>query len=389
MESFGTHQRRWRLARRHLLARPGDTTAAVAAITDDLVALHSSDPVSVYLSLAARAPSLSVGAIDSALYEDRSVLRHHAMRRTLWITSPEMAPVVHAACTRKIAAAERRRLVKALDGDEAWLADAMDEVVDLLSIHGPMFAREVGERRPHLRRELRFGTGTRHAASVAGHTRVLLQAGFEGRIVRARPAGSWTGSQYRWTATGRWTPVDFDHLGVDEAAASLVAAWLRRFGPGTTDDVVWWTGITKTAVRRALDAIEAVPVRLDGGRDGWLAPDDDAVEEDPGPWVALLPGLDPTAMGWKERAWYLADDVAARVIDRSGNIGPTVWADGEIVGGWGQRADGRIATERQRPLDRVHQRLLDEEIDRLTAFVGDTRFRVRFPSPNQADLLGS
>ena len=58
------------------------------------------------------------------------------------------------------------------------------------------------------------------------------------------------------------------------------------------------------------------------------------------PWAALLPALDPTAMGWRERAWYVGEHTAA-LFDRSGNIGPTAWCDGRIVGGWAQRQDGR------------------------------------------------
>ena len=61
------------------------------------------------------------------------------------------------------------------------------------------------------------------------------------------------------------------------------------------------------------------------------------------PWVALLPGLDPTTMGWKERDWYLPD-AGADTFDRMGNAGPTVWVDGRVVGGWAQAADGEIRT---------------------------------------------
>ena len=42
-------ERRARLARRHRLL-PEDRTDDVARIADDLVALHSTDPVTVYLS---------------------------------------------------------------------------------------------------------------------------------------------------------------------------------------------------------------------------------------------------------------------------------------------------------------------------------------------------
>ena len=36
------------------------------------------------------------------------------------------------------------------------------------------------------------------------------------------------------------------------AYALLVGRWLRTFGPGTEEDIVWWFGATKTAVRAAL-----------------------------------------------------------------------------------------------------------------------------------------
>ena len=64
----------------------------------------------------------------------------------------------------------------------------------------------------------------------------------------------------------------------------------------------------------------------------------------PEPWVALLPGLDPTPMGWTARDWYLGPH-KPRVFDRSGNVGPTVWMDGRIVGGWAQRKDGEVVTQ--------------------------------------------
>ena len=72
-----------------------------------------------------------------------------------------------------------------------------------------------------------------------------------------------------------------------------------------------------------------------------LAADEDAPPA-AGPWAALLPALDPTAMGWRDRAWYVGEHAPA-LFDRSGNIGPTAWWDGRIVGGWAQRKDGEIA----------------------------------------------
>jgi hypothetical protein len=66
----------------------------------------------------------------------------------------------------------------------------------------------------------------------------------------------------------------------------------------------------------------------------------------PDDWVALLPALDPTVMGWKERDWYLGGH-AGDLFDRNGNAGPTVLHNGKVVGGWAQRPDGEVVYELQ------------------------------------------
>ena len=91
-------ERRARLAVRHRLV-PSRRTDDVVAIADDLVALHSSDPVTVYLSVLARMANPSLAAVEKALYDDRTLMRHHAMRRTLWVAGPETIRLAHAAAT--------------------------------------------------------------------------------------------------------------------------------------------------------------------------------------------------------------------------------------------------------------------------------------------------
>lgn len=380
-------ERRRRIAHRHRLTV--DRRAADAAtVADDLVALHSSDPASVHLSACVRLAEPSIEAVEAELYDDRSLVRHHAMRRTLWVMTPEVTGLAHAAATRKIAAAERRRWAELLPGGEPWLDEAIDAALGLLEdADGPLTTREIGARRPDLAVSITVGEGTRYETTVSGHSRALLQAGFEGRAVRTRPVGGWTSSQYAWALPERWVDVDREVGSEEEAATALLVRFLHAFGPATSADVQWWAGWTKTSTRKALEGVGAEPVALDDGREGWVLPGDTQPTEDPGPWVALLPGLDPTAMGWKERDWYLSPELAPRVTDYAGNIGPTVWADGRIVGTWAQRPDGEIATEVAGPLGAEHTALLAREVERLAAVIGDTRVKPRFPSPAHKHLL--
>ena len=101
--------------------------------------------------------------------------------------------------------------------------------------------------------------------------------------------------------------------------------------------------------------------------------------------MALLPALDPTPMGWKQRAWYFGrtPDPAVRP---SGNIGPTVWADGRIVGGWGQRPGGEIAVALLEDVGAGHEAMIEAEAERLARLVGPHPARPAFPTPLQKKL---
>ncbi|MDX2863487.1 DNA glycosylase AlkZ-like family protein, partial [Streptomyces scabiei] len=159
----------------------------------------------------------------------------------------------------------------------------------------------------------------------------------EGRVVRGRPLGSWTSSQFRWAVAPAHPELD-----AAQAQASLLERWLAACGPATEADLKWWTGWRVTEVRRALAAIGARAVALDEGT-GYVTAEDEAPVSGPGePWAALLPALDPTAMGWQRRDWYLAPGLRPALFDYSGNVGPTVWWNGRVIGGWAQRSDGEI-----------------------------------------------
>ena len=364
-----TEQRRWRLAHRHRLAADRRIDD-VLTIADDLVALHSSDPATVHLSALARMHDPDLARIERSLYDDRSLIRHHAMRRTLWVMSPHVARLAHGAATTKIARAERKRTITALADApeiadaETWLASATTEVIGLLTNKGPLTTRSIGRALPHLVVPLRFGATTKHPGSLNAHTKVLQGAGFAASLLRTRPTGSWTSSEYFWSPTQAWIGQSLH--GIDEAAAAseLLNLWLHRFGPATENDIGWWFGWSAGLTRRSLTLVDALEVEIDGER-GFVARGDVDKLEDPGPWVRLLPGLDPTAMGWKDRDWYIDPNLVPRLFDRFGNAGPTIWVDGEIVGGWAQRPDGDVAVELAAPLAPEHQVLLDQAIDQF------------------------
>jgi Winged helix DNA-binding domain len=383
---IGPDERRARLGIRHHLAAAAAPTPAEAA--RGVVALHSTDPASVFLSVYARSAPVAVKAIEHALYEERSLVRMLGMRRTMFVVPAELAPVIQASCTNAIAVEQRRRytqlLVKAGVGDGEWLADVEASTAQALAKRGEATGAQLSGDEPRLRTAVQLAEGKPYAARQNITTWVLFLLAAEGRIVRGRPLGSWTSSQYRWSPIDAWLPGGLAELPVEHARAELVRAWLAAFGPGTVADLRWWTGWTVGQVKQALAAIEPVEVDL-GGVTGLVLPGDLEPPVPPEPWVTLLPALDPTPMGWTERSWYLGPH-APTLFDRSGNVGPTVWSDGRVIGGWAQRASGEVVYRLLEDTGRETEAAVEAAADRLTRWIGAVRVTPRFRTPLEREL---
>lgn len=383
-------ERRARIGVRHRLARAA-LAHDVHEVADSLVALHSTDPASVFMSANARMVDATVEGIEKALYDDASVVRILGMRRTLFVVPVGLVPVVHAACTRAIAATQRRRYAKFIenggiaDDGAAWLDRVGDATMAALRRRREAFGAELSADVPELRSQVSFGEGKKWAGTMSMTTWVLTLLSADERIVRGRPRGSWLSSQYSWSPAPSWQPDGEAPLDTATAQAELARRWLAAFGPGTLADLAWWTGWTKAATRTALAAVSALEVDLADGT-GYMLPEDLEPQGPPEPWVALLPALDPTAMGWTDRAFYGGDDKA--LYDRSGNIAPTVWADGRIIGCWVQREDGEIAIRLLADAGRETTAAVDDVAGRLGKWLGAARVKSRFRTPIERELLG-
>lgn len=162
---------------------------------------------------------------------------------------------------------------------------------------------------------------------------------------------------------------------LDAAIAEIAERWLRAYGPATLDDLQWWTGWTKTRTRAAVQGVGVEDVEI-AGQPGLLLTDDVDPVDPPEPWVALLPALDPSAMGWKHRDFVLGPH-RERLFDINGNAGPTAWVDGQIVGGWAQRDDGEVVVRLLQDTGAEAANRLDQRAADLTSTLGDVRLKPR------------
>jgi hypothetical protein len=391
-------ERRGRLVERQLLGAP---VGSVAEVASELVALHATDPVTVYLSAWARGRH-AVADVDAALYESRAVVRMLGMRRTVFVVPAALAGVVQAACTDDVAARLRRQLVKDLagggigDGDPGgWLRELEDAVLRALAARGGGAAgAQLSADEPMLRTQLVYAPDKSYGGAANITSRVLVLMAAEGRMIRGHRRGGWSSGQFEWFLPDTWLPAGGPGTdpgaslgtGLDAGAAraELARRWLHAFGPALAKDLQWWGGWTGAQTKAALAALPVVEVDLDG-QAGIALAGDLAFPASLPAVAALLPALDPAPMGWQSREWYLGPHTLS-LFDRTGNIGPTVWWEGRVVGGWAQRASGEVVYRLLEDIGADGATAVSAEASALEAWLGPARVTPRFRTPLEREL---
>ncbi|WP_411127817.1 winged helix DNA-binding domain-containing protein [Streptomyces sp. x-19] len=378
-------QRRARLVRRHLPG-PGLRLTTTREVVESVLALHATDAATVYLSAAARLGDPRHESVERELYERQELLRMTAMRCTLFVVPTSLAPVMLAAVGRPNAAARTKGLLRQLEGngygDAAWLENVSRSALEVVRERGEATTAELATAVPGLDRQLVVSPGKTYETRRSIATDLLFALAAGGHLTRGSRRGGWTSNQHAWTPAP-----ELPDITAPLARAELVRQWLTVFGPGTLADLKWWTGWTLTETRKALAATDAVEVRLDDGP-GYALPENleapPAAEAEPA--AALLPALDSTPMGWRDRGFYLDPEHVPALFDRMGNIGPTVWWNGRIIGGWAQRKDGTLAWRLLDDPGREARTAIEAEAERTTAFLGERRFTPAYRTPLEREL---
>ena len=385
------HRRRRTPARLGVAPRPRRSRAPTPlAAARAMTCLHATEPATRPPRRLRPGRRATVADVDRALYDDRSLVKQLAMRRTVFAFPRELLPGgvgERRRAGRRPAAAARLAKEVETSGHRrrraAWLDEPAPRCSPLLADDGPLTAAEIcasGARRSTrgstrgkaLRRERR---DRRRACSSRSRRRRRSSAArttAAGRSpVRAGP---------RWPTGWASEPTPLPEA---EGYAELVGRWLRSFGPGTEADLVWWLGATKAAVRAAA-APTSAPSRC---RSTAAAPagccrTTSTPDADAGPWAALLPGARPDDDGL-EGARLLPRRRTRQALrpQRQRRHHRLVGRPGRRLLGPGRRrrSSWSVLLEDVAPKARA---ALDAEAERLTAWLDGDAGRARvYPSP--------
>jgi len=182
--------------------------------------------------------------------------------------------------------------------------------------------------------------------------------------------GQLQGSKQSFTLLSEWVPRK-ETLHRDESLERLARKYFTSHGPATLSDFVWWSGLTLTECRKALDMIKHDFVcETLNGREFWLR-NDVKTPSSTDSSALLLPPFDEFVVSYKDRPEMISDTHYAKVMTKNGIFSPTVMLDGEIVGSWKKAVKkGRPEVELsffEKTTKHTHQSF-NPEMNRVAAF---------------------
>jgi hypothetical protein len=313
----------------------------VLQVVDDIIALHATSATTPYLSLCARVNNFRKEHLDQELYQRRSLVRLEAMRRTLFITSTDLAPILCQA-TKTPDSYRLKRL-------QRWGVDKPE--YERLTTKLYNILKKGRKTLPEIKRALPKKT-VRSVQLTVGKARydgtniniALSSMVRDGVVVSEKDGGAssklGTRASCYMLFEEAYPNLDLHLITVEEAKVSLLRRYIRSFGPVATQDMAWWTGFSSADVERSLSAIEGQLslVRISGfNRDYWMLRSDlkqyRMFRAFKGKSVILLPYEDPYTKGYKGRD-RLIDPDREREAYATGEVQPTILSNGKIVGTW-------------------------------------------------------
>jgi hypothetical protein len=166
----------------------------------------------------------------------------------------------------------------------------------------------------------------------------------------------------------------------EEALSRLACAYFRSHSPASKDDFAWWSGLSGTEARRAMDALGSeltadryegeqlfVHTSCTGSGVAELSGDEVADNE-----VHLLPPYDEYLIAYRDRSHVLDPAHTAKAHNSFGIFHPVVMHWGRIVGNWKKqttKSGTKIETSFFDPSTAPAHRLVSSAIDRYLAFL--------------------
>lgn len=305
------------------LAGDLDTHRTVEGVVQHHLAMQAQDFRASRWAIGSRVAG-SVDADVLVAYDEGRIVRSWPMRGTVHVVQARDLPWMLELMGRRALSGVKRRW-ESLGIDEVMLERARDVATELLQGGGRAIRSEFTKALA--------GAGLDMTGQRAYHTVWYLSQ--TGTLVQ----GPTRNGEQELVLLDEWI-TDPPKLGRDEALAELGRRYLAARGPATVEDMVHWSGLTKTDCRKAFDANSDALVEVRGPGGPFMVPAVNLERYDPGSpavdrSVLALAAFDEHLLGYRVRECVL-DPEHATLVDpgRNGVFRWTIVVGGQVVATW-------------------------------------------------------
>lgn len=305
-------------------------------------------------AIGARLPGTTVKDIEDSLNDGR-IIRTHILRPTWhfvsaedlhWmfdLSNPRVKPIYQSYC--KLAGADEKTITGAF----------------------PIIEKELSGGKHYTKPEIQEIL-QQHGINTEGHRLNITidLAEMEGIICN----GKLRGNKQTFTLLHEWVPKKYT-LSEEEALERLARRFFTSHSPATVEDFAWWSGLTVTSCRKAIELIKNDFISEEiNGRTFWIK-NNLKTPANSQPSVLLLPPFDEYVVSYKNRSEIVEDIHYDKVMTKNGLFDPTMMLNGEIIGKWKKKTVKKGAqvdlTYFIKTTKKI-QALFDKEAQRVEAF---------------------
>jgi hypothetical protein len=364
--------RAWWLRRQGLTSVTAPRT--LSACLQRIGWLPTAGSACTYLSIRARMRGVSREAIDRAVIDATSIAEAPGgqARGAVLVAREELALAIRLAQ----ASHAKHQAPQVRSGAIDPLAiRSLRRVIQQVLDEGPKSAAAI-----------RSAVFVSHPRSLELLSPALASLTLDGMIRRFSIDGRIDSPKYMYEAIHPDDRPDLEAEGdLADVMAKLATLFLRRHGPATVEDFVWWAGCTKGEGRAALKTIGAEPIAIERwAANAWLLPEDvqawQSFQAPAASDVVLLPFRDPFVYARRPPA-VLAADPQAPVLDwkaRPAQVGDieslhhhAIIASGTLVGVWEYDRDAQAVVTRLWSRDRALASNVASAADDTGRFIRD------------------
>ncbi|MGK3208984.1 winged helix DNA-binding domain-containing protein [Amycolatopsis sp. MEPSY49] len=308
--------------------------SALAAV-EHLAGLQAQAPFPPYFALWSRLHGFRPAEL-SELLESRQVVRIALMRGTVHLVTAADAlawrPVVQVLYERDLKTnTQHASALAGLDHDE--IASAARELLATSALTGTALGAELAKR------------WDVPAASLTHLARGRLP------LVQTPPRAIWgKAGQTTYACLDEWVGAPLPA----PSPASLIARYLRAFGPASVADVQAWAGITRLGEVAA--SMDLRRYRDPDGRELLDLPELTVPDEDVPAPPRLLGPFDQMILSFADRTRVISDEYRKRVITQNGLVKGTLLVGGQVRGLWELRKERKAAVVELSPFEKLPKR---------------------------------